>query len=274
MTENVPVIESAILYAGLLNAFAGFVSVLIPMRWLRIPTRRRGAAVFAVGVLSAFIGLVLPAPERRVANVATHLDESVPKWQFREHHETRVAATPDRVFEAIRAVRADEILLFRLLTWIRRGGQDLPENILNAGTERPLLDVATSGGFVYLADDPPRELVIGTVVVAPPGTRGKLTPEVFKHSLPPGFALAGMNFLVIPDGKGGSIVTTETRVYANSASARRRFAAYWRVIYPGSALIRRMWLRAIARRASRRVDESSSRRDPMRLCDYESMGLL
>ncbi|HYW41393.1 MAG TPA: hypothetical protein VE959_00970 [Bryobacteraceae bacterium] len=27
------------------------------------------------------------------------------------------------------------------------------------------------------------------------------------------------------------------------------FAAYWRMIYPGSALIRRMWLRAIKRRA-------------------------
>jgi hypothetical protein len=40
-------------------------------------------------------------------------------------------------------------------------------------------------------------------------------------------------------------------VFANSPWARRGFAAYWRVIYPGSALIRRMWLRAIARRATR-----------------------
>jgi len=34
-----------------------------------------------------------------------------------------------------------------------------------------------------------------------------------------------------------------------SGSTRRRFAGYWRIIYPGSALIRRMWLRAVARRA-------------------------
>ncbi|HEV7239063.1 MAG TPA: hypothetical protein VGQ36_07445 [Thermoanaerobaculia bacterium] len=240
---------SAIVYLGLLTAFVGFVSVLIPLRFLRIRTRRRGAAIFAIGVLIVVIGFVLPAPERRVAKAATHLDESFPRWQFHEHHEAHVAATPERVFAAIHEVRADEILLFRLLTWIRRGGRDLPENILNAGAERPLLDVATSGGFIYLADDPPREVVVGTVVVAPPGTRGKLTPDVFRKQLPPGFALAGMNFVVTPDGKGGSIVTTETRVYANSDSARRRFAAYWRVIYPGSALIRRMWLRAIVRRA-------------------------
>jgi hypothetical protein len=38
-------------------------------------------------------------------------------------------------------------------------------------------------------------------------------------------------------------------VAASDARAERRFAAYWRVIYPGSAWIRRMWLRAIKARA-------------------------
>ena len=66
-----------------------------------------------------------------------------------------------------------------------------------------------------------------------------------------GFALATMNYVVTPTARGGSLVSTETRVFANSAAARRRFAAYWRVICPGSALIRRISLRAIARRALR-----------------------
>jgi hypothetical protein len=74
-------------------------------------------------------------------------------------------------------------------------------------------------------------LLIG-VVVAPPGPRPALTPEVFRKTLPPGFALATMNFLVTPEGTG-SRVSTATRVFANSPHARRRFAAYWRVIYPG-----------------------------------------
>jgi hypothetical protein len=46
-----------------------------------------------------------------------------------------------------------------------------------------------------------------------------------------------------------TLLTTETRVYATDASSRRRFARYWRVIYPGSSLIRRMWLRAVEKRA-------------------------
>jgi hypothetical protein len=103
---------------------------------------------------------------------------------------------------------------------------------------------------MYLADDPPFELVIGTVVVAPPGGCAALTPETFKAQLTPGFALAAMNFRVTPIGPDASLVSTETRVFANDPTARRRFARYWLLIYPGSAFIRRMWLRAVKRRAT------------------------
>jgi hypothetical protein len=218
-----------------------------------------GSALVYVGLTLAFLGVVLvilgfalPAREMHVGHGATHLDELMPRWQFSEHHTARVAAPPERVFEAIRAVRADEIALFRFLTWIRRGGREAPESILNPGNRKPILDVATNSGFISLADDPPREVVVGTVVVAPPGTHRtqvSLTPEVFRHDFPPGFALAAMNFLVIPDGDGGSLLSTDTRVYANDARSRRRFAKYWRLIYPGSSLIRVMWLRAIKQRA-------------------------
>src|SRR5438132_13350361 len=85
--------------------------------------------------------------------------------------------------------------------------------------------------------------------MAPRGSRGTLTAESFKTSLPPGYAVAAMNFVVRPEGPNASIVSTETRVFANSPESRRRFARYWRVIYPGSAIIRRMWLRAFRKLA-------------------------
>lgn len=240
----------ATVYSGVVLAAAGLGLAVKPTRWLRVTTRSRGLVVGAAGVLLAGVGLSLPASESRVVRAETRLDEFTPVWQFREVHTIRIAAAPPRVFEAVRRVRADEILLFRTLTWIRRGGQPLPPGILNAGARESLIDVATRNGFVRLADESPRELVIGTVVVAPPGTRGALTPEVFLKPLPPGFAVATMNFLVTADGPDASWVSTETRVFASSPSARRRFAAYWRVIYPGSAIIRRMWLRAVQRRAT------------------------
>lgn len=175
----------------------------------------------------------------------------MPVWQFSERHSIEIHASPERVFDAIKRVRADEVTFFRALTWIRRGGRRIPESILNAGNREPLIDVAVKGGFVKLAEDYARELVVGTVVIAPPGVPSETTAATFKTQLPPGYALAAMNFLVRADGSNKSIVTTETRVYANSPEARRRFGHYWRMIYPGSALIRRMWLRAVRRRATR-----------------------
>lgn len=240
---------SIVVYAGLIVAFIGLVFVVKPIVRLGIRRRMHGLFVAAAGICLVAVGLILPAPEKRMAQRRSQLDSFVPVWQFNEFHAIGVAAPPERVFEAVRRVRADEIALFRTLTWIRRGGRPLPESILNAGDREPLIDVATRSGFISLADDPPRELVIGTVVAAPPGTKGTLTPEFFVKEHPPGFALAAMNFAVRADRSGGSIVTTETRVFATSDDTRRRFAVYWRFIYPGSAIIRRMWLRAIERRA-------------------------
>jgi hypothetical protein len=147
-------------------------------------------------------------------------------------------------------VRPDEIFLFRTLIAIRGGGQPPPPSVQKAiDSYESLHDIAVHSTFVVLADDPPRESVIGTIVGGP-RPREPLTPAIFHKALPPGYSLAAMNTLVTPDGSGGSRVSTETRVFANSAAERRRFAIYWRLIYPGSALIRRMMLRAIERRAT------------------------
>ncbi|HEV7642078.1 MAG TPA: hypothetical protein VGO39_14525 [Gaiellaceae bacterium] len=45
----------------------------------------------------------------------------------------------------------------------------------------------------------------------------------------------------------GARLTTETRVEAVDDAARRAFLRYWRVVGPFSALIRRRWLKQIAR---------------------------
>lgn len=244
---------ATIVYSGFVLAAVGLLAVIKPLRLPHIQTRQEGLIVAVVGILLAIVGLILPAPESRITKPTTRLDEFIPAWQFCERHSIKIAAPPDTVFNALKQVRADEILFFRTLTWIRRAGRPVPPSILNAGSRESLIDVALKGGFVRLAEDAPRELVIGTVVIGPPGTHGPLTPEAFHKPLPPGFAMAAMNFLVTADGPGRSLVSTETRVFANSPSARRQFATYWRLIYPGSAIIRRMWLRAVRKRAQSAV---------------------
>jgi hypothetical protein len=177
------------------------------------------------------------------------LEEFAPVYEFNEVHSIRVRAPRSLIYRSIKEVTAGEIALFRALTWIRRFGRAGPESILNPPGDEPLLAVATRTGFLLLADDPERELAIGTVLIAPRGVRKPATPQQFKELAAPGAAKAVMNFHIEDAGGGAWLVSTETRVHATDASARRRFARYWAVIRLGSGFIRRMWLRAIKRRA-------------------------
>jgi hypothetical protein len=242
-----------LVHTGFALVFLGLVSLLKPLRFLGIRSRARAAGILAAGLVLDLVGMALPARERRVEQRRTRLDELMPVYQFAELHEIRVPASREETYRAIWKVRADEILLFRTLVTLRRFGRSGPESILNPSEHLPILDVATRTTFVVLADDPGTEILVGTAVVAPRGWRSnhRLTAAAFKHLKEPGFALATMNFHLEDDGPNACRVTTETRVYATDAWTKRRFASYWRVIYPGSALIRRMWLRAIRQRVER-----------------------
>ena len=232
-------------------AFAGVAWLTRSRKSLRGRTRRHGWYLLAAGLAVSAVALLLPVEESRIESASSRLDDFSPRFEFSERHSVYIEAPKVLVWEAVKSVTADEISFFRALTWIRRFGRSGPESILNAPERLPVLEVATRTGFLLLAEEPGREIVIGTVVLAPPGTAfsGERTPERFKALEAPGFAKATMSFLVEDRAGETCLLTTETRVHATDPSSRRRFAAYWRVIYPGSALLRRMWLKAIRLRA-------------------------
>lgn len=238
-----------LVHTGLLTAFLGLISTLKPLAFAGLRKRRHGLGLLAAGVAIALVGWNLPAGTTQVKTARSELDRFVPAHQFSEFHSIRVNAPKEQVYEAIKKVRADEIFLFRTLTWMRRFGQPGPESILNAPESMPIVEVATRTTFLTLADRPGDELVVGTTVLRPRGAPAPKSADEFQQLTQPGFALAAMNFRLEDSGANSTLVSTETRVYATDDSARRRFARYWRTIYPGSAFIRRMWLGAIKRRA-------------------------
>jgi hypothetical protein len=63
-------------------------------------------------------------------------------------------------------------------------------------------------------------------------------------------ARAGQVRIVVDFRADGERLTTETRVAAVDEAALRAFRRYWRVVGPFSAVIRRRWLRTIARSAA------------------------
>jgi hypothetical protein len=230
----------AILYLALFGAAAGGVSLVKPLRFLGIRSRKRGLGVLGLALLAFTAGVYLPVAETRVETPRTRLDEFAPEYQFSEFHTIDISAPGDRVDAAIRTVRPEEIRFFKTLTLIRGIGTLAPEG-------RPILKSFTAKWFLLLADDPGREIVFGRGGDA----RGRrtLAAAEFKTSHPPPLIKIVMNFRIEDVDASHCSLTTETRVYAAGPRVLRGFATYWRMIYPGSAIIRRMWLRAIKLRA-------------------------
>ena len=250
---------SVLLYSGLAFLSLGILSLIRLPTFLGIATRTHALAVFAAGFVAVALALLLPPPPAgSSARGPTRLDAFVPEFQFGEFHERAVHATPAEIDRAIRTVPAEEIRLFRLFTWIRNPRHpwsQKPESILNPPAKQPILDVATRSGFVVLSEDPGHELVLGTLVVKPRGARLSVpddpaeTGRRFAALSAPGHAKAAMNFRIEPQRDGTCRLTTETRIFATDRDTARRFAVYWRLVHPGSALLRVTWLRAIAARA-------------------------
>jgi hypothetical protein len=228
MTSAVALPLSVAWYTAALLLIVGAIGIVRPIPRLALPSRQRAAITLAAALVVMVILAVWPPPLTQVASPTSRLDEIAPAYHYTEVHERHVNAPPDRVYAAMKQTTASEIALFETFTWIRRFGQPLPDTILNAPANTPILDVATRGGFALCVDDRPRELVV-TARVAPRVT-------------------AAMNFRIEADG-GGSRLRTETRVVGEDAAAIRPFTPYWRTILPGSWILRVTWLNAIARRA-------------------------
>jgi hypothetical protein len=181
------------------------------------------------------------------------LDDVMPRFEFSERHKRQIDAPPDRVAEALRTLGMRDVLFTRVLMGIRTLPARLTGRGLYRGGDRPLIEDFVEGGFVVLAERE-RELVLG-VVGQFWHLRQQPEPEVtdpvtFAAFDKPGFAKAAMDFRAEPSD-GGTLLETETRIHTTDTAARRRFGLYWIVIRPGSGLIRRDLLRAVAQRAER-----------------------
>ena len=177
------------------------------------------------------------------------IDEIMPEPHFAERHAVRVAAPPERAYEAMRRLDLRGSPVARTLMALR----SLPAVFGGRRRRRGLgstMDTLLENGFVVLAERAPRELVLGLAgqFWKPTGGIARLEPDEFRGCDLPGLALAAWNFTVLPTDEG-SLVATETRVRCTDDAAHRSFARYWRVVRPFSGVIRKEALRAIRRAA-------------------------
>jgi len=174
------------------------------------------------------------------------LEEVLPAPDFSERHSRRVRAEPAQALAAVRELTIREVPTMLVLMSLRSLPALLSRRYSLPRTER-ILDAFAAMGFAE-ADGGADELIlvgVGRFWRLDGGLR-RVRAEEFPAFDEPGFVKAATNFRAEP-----GLLSTETRVKATDEQARRSFARYWRLIQPGSALIRMDWLRAARRRAER-----------------------
>ena len=187
----------------------------------------------------------------------TLLDELVPVYEIASRHTIWVAAGPARVYEAARSADLGRPWLVRLLMALRAGPAWLAATL----RRRPGPPASTAGqpsirpvAFTLVAEAAGEEFVLGIMgrFWTPTGGLVKASADQMRQHPPAGLAQGFWNFRVEPSGSGTAL-STETRVRCGDPATARRFTRYWRLIRPGSALIRISVLRHIRVQAERRA---------------------
>lgn len=179
------------------------------------------------------------------------IDEWMPAYQVHTEHAIHVAAPPAQVFATARATDLGRPLVVRALMGLR----SLPALLRSGARPGPPpaaapLDGFMRGRFTVLAERPGEEIVLGLQGRFWTATGGLVPVDraTFTDGPPHGIAQAAWNFRVTPE-RGGTRLTTETRVRFGDAASAREFARYWLVVKPFSGLIRRRMLLLIRRDA-------------------------
>lgn len=239
---------STLVYAGIVLALAGLANLAIPFRFLGIRKRFIGAVVLAGGVILSYGALHWPAPTVRIGQSRNQLDNIMPEYQFCERHSARVHARPEQVMQAIRQSTFGDLKSLATLLKIRAAVLRAPYRDDGGLQAKRVLDSFAEAG--YLPGSTEHEIAMFGVWDARLNRRPEVrTLQEYADYREPGAVKMAYDFSVEDAGGGWSTLSTETRVLATDDATRRGMGRYWRLIVPGSGLLRLQWLDGIKNRA-------------------------
>jgi hypothetical protein len=184
------------------------------------------------------------------------LDEFLPQYDFNEIHNVKVKASPSATFAAMKNLLPSEL---SPLVFIMLNLRELPAILTGRASrtkaeQKPFLNQMYEGGFIPL-EETEDEIIFGLVgqfwkLTGGEEPSGLTNAQEFLAFNQTDFAKVTANLYVQSAGEG-SLLSTETRIWAPDDQTHKKFAFYWRLISLGSGWIRVLWLRAIKRRAER-----------------------
>jgi hypothetical protein len=238
---------STLAYSGIVAALLGLANLVVPFRFMGIRRRSVGALGLAAGIALFLAALLWPAPMIRVAQPKTRLDSVMPEYQFCERHAIRARARPEQLIKAARESTFGDMKSLGTLLRIRALVVRDP-GIGDELQQRRVLEAFAASG--YLLDAGEREVTMfGAVNVRERRRPDVRTAQAFVDYGEQGGVKMAFDFRAEDAGGGWSTISTETRVVATDPATRSGMGRYWRLIVPGSGLLRRQWLDGIRRRA-------------------------
>jgi hypothetical protein len=182
------------------------------------------------------------------------LDIYIPKYEFRVFHSISIDADPARVYTALKELLPREISwMVRFLLAVRDLPYRLFRKVPKENPDEPFLSQMIAQGATLL-EDSQDGVVFGMIgefwkltggeEIKPADRREFVEFDAANYAT----AVADMR---IAGENGKTVLSTETRVSLPNEKNRRKFAFYWRLIYLPGNWIRRLWLRAVKRKAEK-----------------------
>lgn len=184
------------------------------------------------------------------------LDRFMPRYEVREHHQTRVHAPASVTFAAAKEMSLPRSPVVRAIFALRSIPARLGGTPPRPSDERGLLEETLSIGWGVLAETPDHEIVMGAVTQpwkADVIFRA-LPPEEFAAFSEPGYVKIAWTLRADPLGPSSSVFLTETRAIATDQKSRARFRRYWAFLSPGILLMRHEMLRVLRTEAECAAD--------------------
>jgi hypothetical protein len=216
------------------------------------------AAAVAYGAYAGVTWLRYGRPPRPdPANADPLLDRFMPEYEVVDRRRIHVRAPVETTFAASRELDIQQSAvvrgIFKGREWILGAdrGRAMPRG--------SLLEQTQALGWQVLAENPGREIVLGTVTQPwkPDPIFRPVAPDGFREFAEPDYVKIVWNLRADPDGNESAAIT-ETRVAATDAGARRKFRRYWAAFSPGIALIRYAALGLVKRDAENRATKAAA----------------
>jgi hypothetical protein len=181
------------------------------------------------------------------------LDDVLPNSHYATRQSRWIDAPPDVVWDALHEVKLTGLPVTMALGAVRLLPVLLSGKGLGRLHDRPFLEALP---IPLLSSEEPESVVFGGALQAWRLRGGEEPPsldaEELQRWIQPGWVKAVMDFRLTPS-RGGTELSSETRVLATDPTTRGRFSWYWLFVQPGSTAIRWEVLTAVQVRAEARA---------------------